>query len=162
MAPFDQMRSASELLAQRTMERMIDLVVHAVDTNELVRQVDVDTLLSRVDVNALLREVDVDALLARVDVDELLSRVDVDAVLDRVDVNGLINRVDMEAIARRADFAAVVSMSSGSMATRAADIVRGQAVALDQWIDHWVRRLLRRKGSALTSPPALLNVGAGP
>ncbi len=153
MAPFDQMRSASELLAQRTMERMIDLVVHSLDVNELVQLVDV---------NALLREVDVDALLGQVDVDELLSRVDVDAVLDRVDVNRLINRVDMDAIARRADFAAVVSMSSGSMATRAADIVRGQAVALDQWIDHWVRRLLRRKGSALMSPPLLLNVEAGP
>jgi hypothetical protein len=170
VAPFDQMRSASELLAQRAMERVIDLAVHSLDVNELVQQVDVDTLLSRLDMNALLKEVnvnsllrqvDVDALLGQVDVDALLNRVDLDAVLDRVDVNHLITRVDMDAIARRADFAAVVGMSSGSVATRAADIVRGQAVAMDQRIDRWVRRLLRRKGGALTSPPTRLNAGAG-
>ncbi|MGH3250701.1 MAG: hypothetical protein ACRDOI_31460 [Trebonia sp.] len=46
------------------------------------------------------------------------------------------------------------------MATEAVDIVRSQAVALDRRIDRWVRRLLRRKGGEVTSPPPL-NVEAG-
>lgn len=145
MAPFDQMRSAGELLAQRTMERAVDLVVQALDVNELVQQVDMDTLLGRLDVNALLERIDVDALM---------RRVDLDAVLDRVDVNRLITRVDMDAVARQTDISAVITMSSGSVASEAVDIVRGQAVTLDRRIDRWVRRLLRRKGAELMSPPA--------
>ncbi len=170
MAPLDQMRSASELLAQRITERVIELVVHALDVNELVQQVDVNALLKKVDVNSLLRRVDVDALLEQVnvdalleqtDVDALLSRVDLNAVLDRVDVNRLVTRMDMEAIAQQTDLTAVVTVSSESVANQAADAIRGQAVALDRRIDRWVRRLLRRKGSELMSPPAPLNIEAG-
>jgi hypothetical protein len=149
--PFNQVRSAGELLAQQTMERVIDLVVQALDVNELVQQVDMDALLSRVDVNALL---------GKVDVNSVLRQVDLDALLERVDINRLITRVDMDAITRQTDISAVITMSSGSVTKEAVDIVRGQAVALDRWIDYWVRRLLRRKGRELMSPPTLLNVGA--
>jgi hypothetical protein len=169
MEPFDQVRSAGEVLAQRTVERVLDLVVQALDVNALVRQTDVDMLLDRldvnavlekVDVNALLRQVDVDALLGHVDVDALLSRVDLDALLDRVDVNRLITRVDIDSIARHTDIGAVFVMSSGHMASGAVDIVRGQAVAADQWIDRCVHRLLRRKTGGLAGPKALTDAGA--
>jgi hypothetical protein len=148
---FDQVRSASELLAQHTMERVLDLVVQSLDVNELVQQADVNMLLSRVDVNAVLEKVDLDALL---------SQVDLNALLDRVDVNRLITRVDIDSIAQHTDIGAVFVASSGNMASGAVDIVRGQAVAADQRIDRWVHRLLRRKTPGLVSPPTLTSAEA--
>jgi hypothetical protein len=50
-------------------------------------------------------------------------------------------------------------MSSGSVGDKAVDLVRGQGVALDQVIDRWVRRLLRRPGPGPVAP-ALLSAGA--
>jgi hypothetical protein len=164
---FDQMRSAGELLAQRAMERALDLVVQALDVNELVQQVDVGTLLSRIDVNALIEKVDVNSLLRQVDLETLVGQIDVeamaaqvdlDALLSRVDVNRLIARVDAEAIAQHTEIGAVVIMSSRNVGREAVDIVRGQAVALDRLIDGWARRLLRRKDPGLAAP---LNAGAG-
>jgi hypothetical protein len=149
---FDQVRSASELLAQRTLERVLDLVVEALDVNELVQQADVNMLLSRLDVNAVLEKVDVNALL---------SRVDLDALLDRVDVNRLITRVDIDSIAQHTDIGAVVVASSENMASGAVDIVRGQVVAADQRIDRWVHRLLRRKAGGPAGPSTLLKAEAG-
>jgi hypothetical protein len=148
---FDQVRSASELLAQRTMERVLDLVVEALDVNELIQQADVNMLLSRLDVNAVLEKVDVNALL---------SRVDLDALLDRVDVNRLITRVDIDSIAQHTDIGAIFVASSGNVTSGAVDIVRGQAVAADRRIDRWVHRLLRRKTGGLVGPPTLPNAEA--
>jgi hypothetical protein len=149
--PFRQVRSASELLAERAMEQVLDLVVQAIDVNELAQQVDVDTLLSRVDLNVLL---------GRVDLNELLNRIDVDVLLSRVDVNRLITQVDIDALVQHTEIGAVIMMSSGSVGNKAVDLVRGQAVALDHLIDRWVRRLLRRSDPGLTAPPALRPAGA--
>jgi hypothetical protein len=148
---FDQVRSARELLAQHTMERVLDLVVQSLDVNELVQHADVNMLLSRVDVNAVLEKVDVNALL---------SRVDLDALLDRVDVNRLITRVDIDSIVQDTDIGAVFVASSGNMASGAVDIVRDQAVAADQRIDRWVHRLLRRKAGGPAGLPTLPNAEA--
>jgi hypothetical protein len=63
-----------ELVTQRATERVIDLVVNAMDINALVAQVDLDGILTQVDVDALLNRVDVNALLDRVDVNALLDR----------------------------------------------------------------------------------------
>lgn len=128
------------------MERVLDLVVEALDVNELVQQADVNMLLSRLDVNAVLEKVDVNAVL---------SRIDLDPLLDRVDVNRLIARIDIESIVQHTDIGAVFVKSSENMASGAVDILRGQAVATDQRIDRWVHRLLRRKTSGPAGPPTL-------
>jgi uncharacterized RDD family membrane protein YckC len=137
--PLGRLRSAggrlappAEALAQRVAERVVDLVVSALD---------VDALLDRVDVDALLDRVDVDALLDRVDVDRLLDRVDVDPILARTDVDGLIAQTDL---------GAVIARSSGGVAGNALDVVRSQAVGLDEFMARWVGRLRRRP---YTSPP---------
>jgi len=140
--PFDQVRSASELLAERAMERVLDLVVQAIDVDAVVQQVDVNTLVRGVDVNAVIEKIDINALL------------------DQVDINRLITRVDIEAIVRHTDLGAVISMSSGHEVGRAVDIVRAQAVVLDRRIDSWMRRLLRRKVAGPVAPPILRNAGA--
>ena len=48
------------------------------------------------------------------------------------------------------------------MGTEALDAVRSQAVGLDQFVDRWVQRLLRRKEPAPLAPPALLPAQAEP
>ena len=50
--------------------------------------------------------------------------------------------------------------ASGGLATDALDEVRSQAVGLDQFIDRWVARLLRRQDRGPLAPPALLDAGA--
>jgi hypothetical protein len=131
----------AEALAQQVTERVLDLVIDALDVNELV---------ARVDVNALV---------GRVDIDAILSRVDLDALLGRVDVNDLVQRVDVADLVEKADLGAVIARSSGGMTRQALDAVRCQAAGLDQLIDRWVGRLLRRKRPA---PQALLPAGAEP
>jgi uncharacterized RDD family membrane protein YckC len=175
------MTVSAEALAQRLAQRVIDLVVQAidinallgqVDLNALLRQVDVNAQLARVDVNApldqldlnaLLRQVDVNAQLARldvnapldqldlnallrqVDINTLLDQVDMNAVLDRVDINDVVGRIDMEKLVEQTDLGAIIARSTGGIATEALDSARSGAVGLDQRVDRWVTRLLRRK-----------------
>lgn len=148
MEQIDQMRAASELLAQRVMERVLDMVIASLDVNELARQVDVNGLLSRLDLNAVM------------------AQIDLNAVLSRVDVQVLAERIDIEGLIQHGDLGAVIALSSGNVTGRMVDILRGQAVALDNWIDRWACRLLRRgdpgvEGPGLPAPPTLLKAEAG-
>lgn len=148
MNPRERLQSAgkrwtdpAEALAQQVTERIVDLVVGALDVNELV---------ARVDVNAIISRVDIDAVLRKIDLNELLGQVDVNELAQRIDVAGLVEK---------ADLGAIIAQSSGGMAREAIDAVRCRTAGLDQVIDGWVRFLLRRKGPA---PRPLLPVQAGP
>jgi hypothetical protein len=172
--PFDRLRSARrrmsdplEALAQRVAERVVDLVVHALDVNALVQRIDLNALLDqidlddyvlrKIDVNALLARVDVAAVLERADLDDVLRRVDVSALLGRVDVNELLRRVDVDSLVEQTDLGAIIAKSSGGAASEALDAARSQAVGLDQFIDRWVQRALRPKHSAPVAPRVLAN-----
>ena len=133
-----------EALAERIAERVIDLVVRSLDVNALVQQVDPDAIVNRVDVDKLVDRVDMDKILAKVDLDRVLARVNVDAVADRIDVNSIAQRIDLDALAMHTDIGAMIARSSGGVASGALDVVRSQAVGLDEWIARWVARLLRR------------------
>ncbi len=124
--------------------------------NALLDRVDVDRLLDHVDVNRLLDHVNVNALLDRVDVDSLLGRLDVNSLLDRVDVNDLVGRMDMDALVQDTDLGAIMARSTGGVASDVLDAARSQAVELDQLVDRWVRRILRRKQPGPAAPPATL------
>jgi uncharacterized RDD family membrane protein YckC len=129
-----KLTSPTDALAQRLAERVVELVVSALDVNALLDRVDVDALLDRVDVDALLDRVDVDRLLARVDFDDLLARVDMDTVLAQTDLGVIIAR------------------SSGGVASNALDVVRSQAVGLDEFIARWAGRIRRRKYPGPSGP----------
>jgi hypothetical protein len=148
--PRDRLRSAgkrltdpAEALAQRVAERVVDLVVEVLDVNALVQ---------RLDLNAVLRRVDVKALLDQVDVNDLIRRVDLDALLARVDVNELVQRLDIDTLVEQTDLGAVIARSSGGVATEALDAARSQAVGMDQFIDRWVQRAIRRKQPGPAAP----------
>ena len=126
---------SAELLAQRLAERVIDIVVQAVDIN---------------------------AVLNEVDLNELLEHVDMDALLDRIDINDVVARIDMDKLVEQTDLGAIIARSTGGMATEALDGVRSDAVGLDRRIDRWVTRLLRRKDQGPLAPRALLGLEAQP
>jgi hypothetical protein len=146
----------AEALAQEVTERVIDLVVNALDVNELAARIDLNALLGRVDVDAILKKVDVDVLLDRVDLNALLARVDLKPILDRVDVNDLVQQIDMDALVEKTDIGAVIARSSGGMTTEVIDALRSGVVGLDQFVDRWVLRLIRPKQPWPAAPPALL------
>src|SRR5215469_4576198 len=128
-------RSARALgvgVAQGLAERVVDLVVSGLDE---------EALLGRVYVAARLGRVDVDRLLAGVGIDDLLARVDID---------GLLARVDMDELLAQTDLGAVVARSSGGVASNALDVIRSQAVGLDEFIARLVGRFRRRP---YTDPP---------
>ncbi len=124
-----------EALAQVVAERAVELVVSALD------------------VNALLDEVDLNAVL---------DRVDVNAVLDRVDVNDIVERLDVEALVEQTDLGAIIASSTSGVASDALDVVRSQAVGLDEFIARWIARLRRRPYTGPSGPPDGLRAGAGP
>jgi hypothetical protein len=148
VSPRDRPQSAgrrwtdpAEALAQQVTERIVDLVVGAIDVNEIVARVDVNAIISRVDIDALLEKIDLNALLSQVDVNDLAQRIDVPSLVEKADIG------------------AIVAQSSGGMAREAVDAVRCRTAGLDQTIDRGVRFLLRRKGP---EPPPLLPAQAGP
>jgi hypothetical protein len=139
--PIERLRTAGkrvgdplESMAQHVAERVVDLVLNAVDVNEVMRRVDLNALLARVDLNALL------------------SQVDLDALLGQVDVNGLLGKIDMDALVEQTDLGAIIARSSGGLGTEALDAARSGSVGLDQFIDRWVQRGLRRKQPTPLAP----------
>jgi hypothetical protein len=115
-----------ERLAQSVAERVVALVVDAVD------------------VNALIARVDVDALLARVDLPALLARVDVEALLDRVDLDALLDRVDIERLLRRVDLASTVTSTASGVAESGLVALRRSAARGDELTARWANRLVGR------------------
>ena len=158
MDPVERMRSAGKRLAepvdsmaQTVAKRATELVVDSLDINDV---------LARIDVNKLLNQVDVNQLLDRVDVDRLLARVDVNALVDKVDVNELTERVDVNALVDRTEIKTVLAKSSTTVFTEGIDLVRSQAVGLDDFLARWVNRILRRKQAPAVGPSALISLPA--
>jgi uncharacterized RDD family membrane protein YckC len=136
----DRLAPPVEAIAQRVADRVVDLVVAALD------------------VNALLDRVDVDGLLDRTNVDRLLERVDVARLVDRVDIDSVLAQVDMDGLIAKTDLGAVVARSSGGVAGSALDVVRSQVVGLDEFAARWVGRLRRHP---YVSPPGSPDGPAG-
>ena len=158
MDPVERMRTARKRLAepvdsmaQTVAKRATELVVDSLDINDV---------LARIDVNKLLNQVDVNQLLDRVDVDRLLARVDVNALVDKVDVNELTERVDVNALVDRTEIKTVLAKSSTTVFTEGIDLVRSQAVGLDDFLARWVNRILRRKQAPAVGPSALISLPA--
>ena len=151
MDPFERQRLADgrvvprrEALAQAVTDRAVELVMSALD------------------VNALLSRVDLNALLAQVDLNQVLDRVDISRLLDQMDLDDLLRHIDFDALVQQTDLGAIIAASSSGAAGEALDVVRSQAVGLDEFLARWIARLRRRPypgppgppGPAGTLPPA--------
>ena len=128
-----------EQLAQAVAERVVSIVMDAID------------------IDALLERVDVDALVSRVDVDGVVSRVDVDKLIDRVDVEKIIERVDIDKLMEQTELGSIIARSTTGVASEVLDVIRAQAVGLDDFFARWANRILRRSPDELPlGPPSLV------
>jgi hypothetical protein len=137
-----------EQLAQAVAERVVNIVMDAID---------IDALLQRIDVDALVARVDVDSVISRVDVDKLIDRVDVEKIIERVDVEKIIERVDIDALMEKTELGSIIARSTSGVASEVLDVVRAQGVGLDDFFGRLVNRILRRPpGELPLGPPTLV------
>ncbi|HEX3981874.1 MAG TPA: hypothetical protein VHW93_11640 [Acidimicrobiales bacterium] len=136
-----------EQLAQAVAERVVSIVMDAID---------IDALLERIDVDALVSRVDVDGVVDRVDVDKLIDRVDVEKIIERVDVEKIIERVDIDKLMEQTELGSIIARSTTGVASEVLDVIRAQAVGLDDFFARWVNRFLRRSPGQLPLGPPLL------
>jgi hypothetical protein len=148
-----------ERLAQAIAERVVNLVVEAIDVDALVARIDVDALIERVDVNALVERVDVERIIERVDVEKVVERIDVNALVERIDIDRIVGQLDIDALVEQTELGAIIAKSTTGVLTEALDLVRSQGVGLDDFVARWTNRLLRRDPASLPDGPLLL-VGA--
>ncbi|MGA2835095.1 MAG: hypothetical protein ABSF84_00725 [Acidimicrobiales bacterium] len=167
--------SRMEQLVESIAERVVGLVIEAIDVNALVARVDMDALLAGVDIDAIVSRVEVDALIdrvdvekiidrvdvdkivSRVDVDQIVSRVDVEKIIDRVDIEKVVQRVDIDSLVEQTELGTIIARSTSGVASEALDLVRAQGVGLDDFLARWVNRILRRNADDWPpGPPALV------
>jgi hypothetical protein len=118
--------SRMEQLAQALAERIVPLVVEAVD------------------IDALLDRVDVEKIIERVDVQKIIDRVDVQGIIDRVDVNAIVDEIDIDSLVEHTELGSIIARSTTGVLTEILDVVRAQGVGLDDFILRWGNRLVGR------------------
>ncbi len=106
-------------------------IVQMIDVNEIVQRIDVNDVMDRVDVNKVIERVDVNELVQRVDVDAIAARLDIDAIADRIDIGRLLDRTE---------FADIIAKSTSGILTEFLDVLRRQAVAVDDLFDRVTNR----------------------
>ena len=152
-----------ESIAQGVAQRVIDLVLDALDMNALIARIDLNVVLGRVELNDLLKRVDLNELVDQIDLNQVLERVDLNQIVDRldmnklmarVDVNQIVSQVDVEALVKNTDLGAIMVSSSSSIATDAVDLGRSHAVSMDDTLARWVSRI-RRNHTERAEPPEL-------
>lgn len=136
-----------EQLAQNIAERIVTLVVDAIDLDALIDRVDVDKIVARVDV---------DKIVARVDVDKIVDRVDVQKIAQRIDVNAIVNELDIDNLVQHTELGSIIARSTTGVLTELLDVVRSQGVALDDFTFRWANRLFGRRVADLPLGPPLL------
>ena len=137
MDPYERRRLVESRLVPRA-ETRADILAQAVADRAI------DLVISALDVNALLDEVDLNAVLDRIDLNRLLERLDLNSILQHVDVDALVEQTDLGAI---------IASSTSGVASDALDVVRSQAVGLDEFIARWIGRLRRRPYTGPPGPP---------
>jgi hypothetical protein len=147
----------AEQLAQAVAERVVAIVMDAIDMDALIQRIDVDGVVNRVDVDKLIERVDVDKLVDRVDVEKLIERVDVQRIVERVDVKDVVDRIDIDALLEQTELGSIIARSTTGVASEVLDVIRAQGVGLDDFFARWVNRILRRPPESLPEgPPALV------
>ncbi len=143
-----------EQLAQAVAERVVSIVLEAIDMNALLDSIDIDAVLDRVDVEKIIE---------RVDVEKIVERVDVEKIIERVDVEKIVERVDIDALMEKTELGSIIARSTTGVASEILDVIRAQSVGLDDFFARWTNRLLRRSGAALPlGPPRLVVSSGGP
>jgi len=129
-----------EQLAQTIADRIVALVIEAID------------------IDALIEHVDVDKIVSRVDVDKIVDRVNVQRIVERIDVNAIVDQLDIDALVEQTELGAIIARSTTGVLTEALDVIRSQGVGLDDYFFKWSNRIIGRKvGSLPVGPPLLID-----
>jgi hypothetical protein len=144
--------SRVEQLAQALAERIVPLVIDAIDIDALIDRVDIDALLQRVDVNKVVERVDIEAVVERVDIDKIVGEVDVQKVIDRVDINAIVDKLDIDSLVEHTEIGSIIAHSTTGVLTEVLDVIRAQGVGLDDFVLRWSNRLILR-GKRIASWP---------
>ena len=141
--------SRVEQLAQALAERIVPLVIDAID---------IDAVLDRVDVNKIIERVDVDKVISRVDIEKVVERVDIEKLIQRVDINAIVNEIDIDALVEQTELGSIIARSTTGILTEVLDVIRAQGVGLDDFILRWGNRLVGRRKRIASWPegPPLL------
>ena len=142
--------SRVEQLAQALAERIVPLVLDAIDIN---------AILDRIDVNKIIDRVDVDKVISRVEIEKVVERVDIEKLIQRVDINAIVNEIDIDALVEQTELGSIIARSTTGILTEILDVIRSQGVGLDDFVLRWGNRLVgRRKRIAdwPEGPPLLL------
>jgi hypothetical protein len=136
--------SRVEQFAQAVAERVVSLVLDAIDLNALIERIDIERVVERVDVDRIVSQVDIDAILERVDLDKVIDRVDVQKVIDKVDINAIVEKIDIDALVEHTELGSIIARSTTGVLTEVLDVIRAQGVGLDDFILRWGNRLVGR------------------
>jgi hypothetical protein len=141
--------SRMEQLAQALAERLVPLIVDAID---------IDAVLDRVDVEKIIERVDIDKVVERVDIEKLIDRVDVQKIIERVDINAIVDEIDIDALVEQTELGSIIARSTTGVLTEILDVIRAQGVGLDDFILRWSNCLIGRRKKLANWPegPALL------
>jgi hypothetical protein len=148
--------SRVEQLAQALAERIIPLIVEAIN---------IDALIDRVDVEKIIERVDIEKIVERVDIEQIIERVDIQAIIERVDINAIVEKVDIDALVEQTELGSIIARSTTGVLTEILDVVRAQGVGLDDFIMRWGNRLILRGKRAADwpdGPPLLVGQKAAP
>jgi hypothetical protein len=124
-----------EQLAQALAERIVPMVIDAIDINAIIDRVDINKVVSRVDVNEVVSKVDVEAII---------ERVDVEKIIDRIDLNAIVEKIDIDALVEQTELGSIIARSTTGILTEVLDVIRAQGVGLDDFILRWGNRLIGR------------------
>jgi hypothetical protein len=127
--------SRVEQLAQAIAERIVPLVIDAID---------IDAILDKVDIEKLIDRVDVDKVISRVDIEKVVERVDIAKLVERVDVNAIVNEIDIDALVEQTEIGSIIARSTTGILTEVLDVIRSQGVGLDDFVHRWGNRLIGR------------------
>jgi hypothetical protein len=119
--------SRMEQLAQALAERLVPLIVDAID------------------LNAVLDKVDVEKIIERVDINKVVERVDVQRVIERVDINAIVDEIDIDALVEQTELGSIIARSTTGVLTEILDVIRAQGVGLDDFVLRWGNRLIGRR-----------------
>ena len=128
--------SAVEQLAQALADRIVPLVIDAID---------IDAVLDRVDVNKIIERVDVNEVVSRVDIEKVVERVDIEKVIERVDINKIVSEIDIDSLVEQTELGSIIARSTTGILTEILDVIRSQGVGLDDFILRWGNRLVGRR-----------------
>jgi hypothetical protein len=136
--------SRMEQLAQALAERIVPLVIDAIDLNAILDKVDIEKIIDRVDIDKVVSRVDVDKIVGRVDIEKIVDRVDIQKIIDRVDINAIVNKIDIDALVEQTELGSIIARSTTGILTEVLDVIRSQGVGLDDFILRWGNRLVGR------------------